>query len=62
MMPPHQMHVQRSEHFRHSLRVLVPVFLSEGRLNVDDPFLEVGDKETVVGFGRGVCGDGLGEL
>ena len=42
MMPPHQIHVQRSEHLRHPLRVFVPVFLLEGRLDVDDPLLEVG--------------------
>ena len=51
MMPPHQIHVQRSEHLRHPLCALVPVFLLEGGLDVDDPVLEVGGEEEVVGFG-----------
>ena len=42
--------------------MLVFVFLSEGRLNVDNPLLEVGSEEAVVGFGRGVRGGDLREL
>ena len=62
MMPPHQIHVQRFEHPRHPLRAFVPVPLLEGRLDVDHPLLEVGGEEELVGFGRGVRGDDLGEL
>lgn len=62
MMPPHQIHSQRSEHLGHSLCVLVPVFLLKGRFDVDDPILEVGNEEAVVRLGRGVGGDDVGEL
>lgn len=62
MMPPNQVHPQRFKHFGHPLCVPPPVFLLGGRLDVDDPMLEVGNEEAVVGFGRGVCGDDVGEL
>ena len=62
MMPPLQIHFQRPEHLCHPLRMLVSVFYLEVFLDVDQPFLEVGNEQAAVGFCRGICGGDLGEL